>query len=739
MKNFLLIIVFLSIIFFPYQTPAKEKIVLNFWQFSAKEDILRGLLDKFEEENPDIKVNMQVLTWDYGLDKIVVALAAKNAPDIFELGSTWTPQFYEAGALYELTEELSPLKEDYFFWDPVTFNAKLYGAPWLIGTRVLFYNKELFKKAGLNPANPPRTWEELLRYAKKINSLKDEIYGFGIYAGEDYTPWQEFLPFVWQGEGKVLSEDYTHSVFSSRETQEAFEFYKKLKKYSLVERQSQVNRSFAEGKIGMQISGAWNLLLIPNTNPHLNYEVALVPTPEEGGTSISFAGGEVLVINKSTEYPEACLRLLKFLLRQENIMTIVKAQQNVLPASKTSIKLPYYQKHPRQRVFFEQMKTAHSAPAHPKWVAIQKEVTRAIDRVVLKDEPIKQVLIETQSTITGILEKRKQAPLISDKILTGAIAIAVLAIVTFLAIAQKARSKQTYIRKVSFKKSLPIYIFLSPWLISFLIFGLYPLIYSIIISFSEYNLLSSSLSFIGLKNYFEILKEPAFLKALLNTCIFAIGTVPFTIIFALTAALLINRKIPLKQLFQAGLFLPVATSIIVIASIFTYLYSPDGLINLLLEKLGLDPPRPSWLMNTKLALPSIMAMAIWSSFGYYTILFLAGLQAIPKSLYEVSAIDGADSWQQLWHITLPQLKGIMLFVIVINTIRSFQVFPEIFTMTRGGPIGSTTTVVYYLYEEGFHRFAMGKASAVGYILFIIIMIFTLMQMKIFKLGQKMTY
>ena len=181
---------------------------------------------------------------------------------------------------------------------------------------------------------------------------------------------------------------------------------------------------------------------------------------------------------------------------------------------------------------------------------------------------------------------------------------------------------------------------------------------------------------------------------------------------------------------------------IVIAIIFSYIYAPNGFLNNLLDQSGiaelLQLSPVNWLMNTETALACIMAMNIWSSFGYYAILYLAALQTVPEELYEVAEIDGAGSFTKFYHITLPHLKQMTLFIIVINTIRTFQVFPEIYTMTRGGPIGATTTVVWQLYVEGFTHFRMGKASAIAYVLFIIIFVLAMIQLRIFEIDKEIT-
>ncbi len=281
----------------------------------------------------------------------------------------------------------------------------------------------------------------------------------------------------------------------------------------------------------------------------------------------------------------------------------------------------------------------------------------------------------------------------------------------------------------------PTLLFLSPWLLTLMIFWLFPLLYSLYLSFTTYTILNPHPNFIGFKNYFSLFSDPDFLTALKNTFFFVFGTIPFTTVIALFLALIVNQKIPLKGFFRAGFFLPSITSMVVIALIFTNLYAKDGYLTFLCSILKIPTPEKGFLFSTVTALPSIMLMDVWVSFGYYLMLYLAALQAIPAELYEAAEISGANFWQKFWHITLPYLRPMTLLIVLINTIRSFQIFIEIFVMTKGGPLNSTLTVVYSVYENGLVRFQMGYASAMAYVLFFIIMIFSLLQMKIFGLGK----
>jgi len=286
------------------------------------------------------------------------------------------------------------------------------------------------------------------------------------------------------------------------------------------------------------------------------------------------------------------------------------------------------------------------------------------------------------------------------------------------------------------KAHLTTGLFLAPWIATLLLFWLYPLLHSLYLSFTDYSILSGEPHWVGLENFKRLFSDEDFLKALENTSIFVFGTIPFTTIFALILAVIINRRIPGAGLFRAGFFIPSITSMVVMALIFTNLYSAGGYINLLLKLTGLPFPKEGWLHSERAALPAIMIMDVWIAIGYYMLLYLAALKSIPGELYEAAELEGAGPLRRFWHVTLPHLRPMTLFVVVINTIRSFQIFVEIFVMTKGGPLNSTLTVVYFVFEEGLERFNMGYASAAAYVLFVVIAIFSAIQLRLFGLGRR---
>lgn len=280
------------------------------------------------------------------------------------------------------------------------------------------------------------------------------------------------------------------------------------------------------------------------------------------------------------------------------------------------------------------------------------------------------------------------------------------------------------------------YGFLTPWVIKLGVFWLYPLCYALYMSFTRYKALGNTSEFIGLDNYSSISIDPLFWKALTNTMLYAFGAVPLSTICALFLALLLHSKLAkFPSLYRAGLFLPSVTSIIVITLIFTNLYAKDGYINTLAGFIGLPQSDKGFLLETSTALISVLFMDVWLSTGYYMMLFLAGLQSIPKDLYESAILQGADTWNIFKRITFPLLKPTVLFVMVIATIKSLQIFVEMYTMTKGGPLNSTITVVYLIFSNAFEKTdSMGYGAALAYVLFGIIAVLSFIQMKF--LGNK---
>ncbi len=272
------------------------------------------------------------------------------------------------------------------------------------------------------------------------------------------------------------------------------------------------------------------------------------------------------------------------------------------------------------------------------------------------------------------------------------------------------------------------YALLLPVLAFFLIFQYYPILKSVAISFFEYGLLMPRTPWIGLENYVRQFQDPLFLAALWNTLLFVAVAVAVGVVLALGLAVLIEKTGRWAKLYRTLYFIPVVTSLLATSMIFRWLYASNGLLNVVLTYVGLEPQ--AWLLSEALALPSLIALTIWKYLGFDLILFAAALQAIPPDYYEASSLEGASPWQDFRYITLPQLRPIVLLVCITAVIRSFQVFTIVLAMTQGGPINASRTIVYHIYEQGIQYDEMGYASAAAVILLIIVAVMTYGQVRL---------
>lgn len=286
------------------------------------------------------------------------------------------------------------------------------------------------------------------------------------------------------------------------------------------------------------------------------------------------------------------------------------------------------------------------------------------------------------------------------------------------------------------KEALTGWAFVMPALIGFGVFTFGAIIYSFYISLTRWELLTDPV-FVGFRNYSRLFSDAKFYKYLGNTLYFVVFLVPIVLIISFALAMLINKKTKfLTSVYRSALFVPCITSTVAVSLVWLWILNPDtGIINNLLRYVGVtDPPR--WLESVKWAKPALIVMRVWQMSGYYMIMFLAGLQVIPENLYEAAEVDGATRWQKTIKITIPMLSNTTFVVAIMLVIEAFNIFESVFVMTEGGPIGSTSTLMYYIYELGFKTYNMGYASAVAWIFFAMILVVTLVQYG-FRNEQKM--
>ena len=287
-----------------------------------------------------------------------------------------------------------------------------------------------------------------------------------------------------------------------------------------------------------------------------------------------------------------------------------------------------------------------------------------------------------------------------------------------------------FLEKFSNKESFAGWIFIFPALVGTLIFIIIPVFCSFGLSFTKWDLLNP-IKFVGFANYKEIFSEPVFLKIFVNTVVFALSTSILGVIIPLILAAILNSKIRGAEFYKTAYFLPFITPMIVIGVVWEWMFDPNiGMLNHVLHI------HINWLYDTHFAMPALIIVSVWKLIGYNMIIFLSALSGISQSLFEAAKIDGANSIQIFKKVTVPMLSPTIFFVVIITAISSFQVFDLIYLMTQGGPLDSTNVLVYSIYKNAFEYFNIGKASAIAYVLFVIILCLTLIQ---WNLRKKLVY
>ncbi len=379
--------------------------VIRFWQFWDAA-LVESLVVDFEKSHPGIRVEIEQLMWKSGLEKIQAAIASGRQPDLCELGSTWVPRFSYEGVLADLTDVYAELADSFLAWDSARWRGRVYGIPWVQGSRALFYNRELFRRAGLDPESPPGTWSELLEAARAIDALGDDIYGFGLNLGERYVLYKKFMAFAWGNGARIIDPSGSKSLFAGDRMVEALEFYLDLARHSLREKQEVLDHSFKKGKLGMQISGAWNIRNLALEAPQLDYGVALVPKPDgPEGRHASFAGAEMLVVFAASKVKGESIELARYLASYPRAKRLSLAVGSVFPAAVEVQRDSTFAADPRLRVFIEQAAGSRTAPAHPGWLEMEDIVNQAVEAALYGRMDPRTAVTRADRKIQAVLDR----------------------------------------------------------------------------------------------------------------------------------------------------------------------------------------------------------------------------------------------------------------------------------------------------------------------------------------------
>ncbi|MGB5107157.1 MAG: extracellular solute-binding protein [Candidatus Zixiibacteriota bacterium] len=407
MKRFLIGTSLLAMALLACSSAPESDAPLVWWQFWTNPEVrptITQLVTSFENASK-AKVQLGDLTWSDGHEKIAIALSTGGGPDVIELGSDWVAEFAASKRLLDLTDHLGGLRDSLLMWEPGIYKGRVYAAPWMLGTRVLFCNRTLLAQAGYSADFVPRTWAEMLEAARKVDELGEDIFGFGSNSAERHRLYKKYLPFFWSAGGEVFNANATQTQFNTAAGRASLDFYLLLSESGIVETQARIEEYFAAGKVGFVISGEWLAGKLLRNAPGFEYFAAVMPAAQPGGIGYSFAGGEYLVINESSQNREAALALLHHLTLPENDALFTKATGSFTPVNKFTAFEVDSAAMATASVFQQQIGNSRATPVHPGWVAVEEILERGIEQALYGKMTSQEALEMIDRETAPILQK----------------------------------------------------------------------------------------------------------------------------------------------------------------------------------------------------------------------------------------------------------------------------------------------------------------------------------------------
>lgn len=781
------------------QQPRSEII---FWgqSFGPDSKGFEATIREFERRWPQYRV--RVLSMGAGRmnpQKLMTAIVGNVPPDVVYQDRFTISDWANRGAFRPLDDLIArdkgkdPLTPDLSNYVPATveeasFGGKLYGIPFGCDTRVLYYNRKIFrdeaetlKKAGLDPNRPPRTWSELLAYGKALT--KFDKNGRLVRAG--------FLPnygnswlylYAFQNNAQFISPDGRTCTLDSKEAEEALEFM--VKGYDLVggyENAQKFQASFRgnefdpfyTGQIAMKIDGDWILPGFLRFAPNLDFGVGYPPVPDdrynktgrfanEKDQFVTWVGGFSWAIPKGARNLEGAWQLLKWLQCAEARVLEFSAQaewerrrgREFVPrilANKVANERSFDLLKPNSKTVAEALRmhievsnVARIRPVTFVGQVLWNEHVQAVDKAGLKVMTPKAALQEGQSRVQKDLDaefNKEKFPVLDMAIpvwigVICAVAMVVAGVIGF---------KRANLGKLERHEALWGYAFISPWIIGFLIFTVGPMIVSLIFSFTQYSVLTEP-RWVGFQNYntiFDMDKERV-LKSFENVLYLGGIGIPLGIITGLAVAMLLNTGVKGLRYYRTVYYLPAIVPAMAGTILWVYILSPDparGIVNgfwlqYLTPAFGVQPP--GWTSVESWAKPALLFMGLWGA-GSGMMMWLAALKGISSTLYEAAGIDGATPRQQFFKITLPMLSPYILFSTIMGLIGAINEFDRVYVISGGegyGPNDTMLVPVYYLFQNAFAFFKMGYASALAWVVFFVVLLLTGIQ---YWIGNKFVY
>lgn len=766
----------------------KDHVVLRLWNIPVKDvrttrdKAARAVFEKFLELHPEIDIVKTAgitLVGQPSMDAVIMAIAGGTAPDVLYVNFRKSTSYISQNFLYPLDEYVKDyeevLKKKVYpdVWPIIRqkgypdgkehIYAIPYGAPYLMG---LYYRKDLFKKAGLNPDRPPETWDEFYEYTRLLTKQEDGKYGWGTYPGMPaaYT----FTNFIYMAGGKIVVQDEEgkwRAVYNSQAGVEGLKFYHKLvrgkwsrdgKEYKGVVTQDM--DKWHNGELGMKFSSLMeDTIFLSQLNPEL-IGIAALPLGPNGSRGAEF-NQPMFGINAGTKNKkarDAAWKYIKFMASDEADRIITKT---FVEAGEGRFMNPRYLKKfgydeilkevskDWVEVHEKAMRYIVPEPYGKNCDMIYYELIDPVDRAWLYEGLDYQAVLDkavahTNERLIGEIpiEKMDKRRRIAGVFLIPLAGVVIFFFIRLMKVMLKNVQESTLVEsKTGISRmrwqTLP-WLFMLPALLTILVWQYYPLVRGSVMAFSDYRVMGGS-SFIGIDNFVRAFWEPLFWIAMKNTFVYVFLTIVLGFFLPVILAIMLNEIPKGTLLYRTLYYLPAVSSPMVILLLWKQFYdpSPAGLMNRMLGLVGLPPQ--SWLQDPKLAMVSVIIPGIWGGLGAGSIIYLAALKNVPEELYEAASLDGATFFQKVLYVTLPRIKVLLIISFVGAFIGAFHATERILLMTGGGPLYATHVIGLEIFYNAFVYLQFGYATAIAWIVGSLLIGFTVYQLNILK-GVRFT-
>jgi len=746
----------------------------------------------FERIHPDIRVARAVPERGQDLQKLLCAYVGDDPPDVILRESRFLGNLAARGIVMPLDrlierdrDEPGGIRPEEYYpgcWEEMVYEGKVYGIPGGTNPSIFAYNRHAFREAGLDPDRPPRTWDELRECAAKLTKRDAEGNLERVGFLPHFRGMDPLAYYIRQLGGSVLDSTGTRCLLDSPEATRALTFQKELfdlqggrqavQAFAMATSQASNVDAYQLGKIAMVIDDDFILYRTARYGDKalLDLGIAPVPMPTDTTPLVLYQRGVVWAIPSNSKHAEEAWAFIKFIASREGYFTFKRAiserdmreknmQYGGIQARKPLNAAFLGLLPPDSAIRAEALKIPAMMEAvwSPRTSAVASFIwdrtEEAYDDATYGIRPPEKALRIAANKTNEELDRYygpPVGPLVNwAHVVLALLGLLVVGIVGVWWFARRERGASS--RQSELGIGL---VFLSPWLFGFLVFTGGPILFSIIISFTEFEVISPA-RWVGFKNYeFLLTQDPTFWKSLWNTIFMTLG-IPIGMAVGLGIAMLLNARVRGLSVYRTIYYLPAIVPVVASSILWLWVMHPKlGVLNVLLGDIGLTPlivgairrvnvvlgwlgMRPLdpefwlWLQSEDWAKPGMIVMGLWGA-GASMIIWLAGLKGIPEHLYEAAELDGAGAFKRFRHVTLPMLTPYIFFNLVTGVVGTFQVFTQAFVMTLGGPAQSTLFYVYYLFNNAFSYFKMGYASAMAWILFLIIFALTMLQLWLAK-------